>query len=91
MSDKEIKIDTVSVNDLDSAPTAGKAACTDSENIPGDKGGEPIDMAEQIEKLSAQVTELTDKLHEVFGFRTDTEIIKKSKMRSIIKKSKEKQ
>lgn len=36
-------------------------------------------------------TELTDKLHEVFGFRTDTEIIKKSKMRSIIKKSKEKQ
>ena len=60
MSDKEIKIDTVSVNDLDPAPTAGKAACTDSENIPGDKGGEPIDMAEQIEKLSAQVTELTD-------------------------------
>ena len=36
-------------------------------------------------------TELTDKLHEVFGFRTDTEIIRKSKMRSIIKKSKEKQ
>ena len=61
MSDKEIKIDTVSVNDLDSAPTAGKAACTDSENIPGDNGGEPIDMAEQIEKLSARVTELTDK------------------------------
>lgn len=36
-------------------------------------------------------TELTDKLHKIFGFRTDTEIIRKSKMRSIIKKSKEKQ
>ena len=34
-------------------------------------------------------TELTDKLHELFGFRTDTQIIKKSKMRSIIKQSKE--
>lgn len=34
-------------------------------------------------------TELTDKFHELFGFRTDTEIIKKSKMRSIIKQSKE--
>ena len=33
-------------------------------------------------------TELTDKLHELFGFRTDTEIIKKAKMRSIIKESK---
>ena len=32
--------------------------------------------------------DLTDKLHELFGFRTDTEIIKKSKMRSIIKESK---
>lgn len=33
-------------------------------------------------------TELTDSLHDVFGFRTDTQIIKKSKMRSIIKESK---
>lgn len=35
-------------------------------------------------------TELTDDLHNVFGFRTDTQIIKKSKMRSIIKQTKEK-
>lgn len=35
-------------------------------------------------------TELTDQLHELFGFRTDTQIIKKAKMRSIIKTSKEK-
>lgn len=35
-------------------------------------------------------TELTDTLHETFGFRTDTQIIKKSKMRNIIKQSKEK-
>lgn len=35
-------------------------------------------------------TELTDKLHEIFGFRTDTQIIKKSRMRNIIKQSKEK-
>lgn len=34
-------------------------------------------------------TELTDKLHELFGFRTDTQIIKKAKMRSIIKQSKQ--
>lgn len=34
-------------------------------------------------------TELTDKLHELFGFRTDTQIIKKAKMRNIIKQSKE--
>lgn len=33
-------------------------------------------------------TELTDKLHEIFGFRTDTEIIKKDKMRKIISESK---
>jgi len=35
-------------------------------------------------------TDLTDKLHELFDFRTDTQIIKKAKMRSIIKESKEK-
>ena len=35
-------------------------------------------------------TELTDKLHDLAGFRTDTQIIKKLKMRNIIKKSKEK-
>lgn len=35
-----------------------------------------------------QRTDITDKLHEVFGFRTDYEIIKKSKMRSIIKMTK---
>lgn len=35
-------------------------------------------------------TELTDKLHELVNFRTDTQIIKKSKMRNIIKLSKEK-
>lgn len=34
-------------------------------------------------------TELTDDLHDVFGFNTDTQIIKKAKMRSIIKKTKE--
>lgn len=34
-------------------------------------------------------TDLTDKLHELFGFRTDTQIIKKAKMRSIIHQSKE--
>lgn len=33
-------------------------------------------------------TELTDNLHEIFGFRTDTEIIKKDKMRKIISESK---
>ncbi|MEG0526792.1 MAG: transposase, partial [Longicatena sp.] len=33
-------------------------------------------------------TDLTDKLHELFNFRTDTQIIKKSTMRKIIKKSK---
>jgi len=34
-------------------------------------------------------TGITDLLHETFGFRTDTEIIKKAKMRSIIKQTKE--
>lgn len=33
--------------------------------------------------------DITDKLHELFGYRTDYEIIKKSKMRSIIKQSKD--
>ena len=35
-------------------------------------------------------TDLTDDLHERFGFRTDTEIIRKSKMREMINKSKTK-
>lgn len=35
-------------------------------------------------------TEITDKLHEVFNFYTDTQIIKKAKMRNIIKNSKKK-
>ena len=35
-------------------------------------------------------TELTDKLHDLFGFCTDYQIIKKAKMRNIIKLSKEK-
>lgn len=35
-------------------------------------------------------TELTDLLHDTFGFNTDYEIMKKSTMRNIIKKSKEK-
>lgn len=34
-------------------------------------------------------TEITDSLHNAFGFRTDYEFIKKSTMRSIIKQSKE--
>ena len=34
-------------------------------------------------------TELTDKLHDLFGFNTDTQVIKKAKMRSIIRKTKE--
>lgn len=34
-------------------------------------------------------TELTDKLHELFDFRTDTQIIKKAKMRNIIRQSKQ--
>ena len=34
-------------------------------------------------------TDLTDVLHDTFGFRTDTRIIKKAKMRSIIKQTKE--
>ena len=34
-------------------------------------------------------TEITDSLHQTFGFRTDYEFIKKSTMRSIIKKTKE--
>lgn len=34
-------------------------------------------------------TDLTDELHELFGFHTDTQIIKKAKMRSIIHKTKE--
>lgn len=33
-------------------------------------------------------TEITDKLHEIFGFRTDYEIIGKKKMRNIIKNTK---
>lgn len=33
-------------------------------------------------------TDLTDKLHELFGFYTDTQIIKQKKMRNIIHKSK---
>lgn len=33
-------------------------------------------------------TELTDTLHQVFGFRTDYEIITKSTMRTIIKNTK---
>ena len=32
-------------------------------------------------------TDLTDDLHELFGFRTDTQIIKKAKMRNIIKQT----
>lgn len=35
-------------------------------------------------------TDLTDELHEKFGFRLDNEIIKKSKMRNIISKTKKK-
>lgn len=35
-------------------------------------------------------TELTDLIHDTFGFNTDYEIMRKSKMRNIIKKSKEK-
>lgn len=35
-------------------------------------------------------TELTDKLHDLFGYRTDSQIIKKSKMRNIIHQSKNK-
>lgn len=35
-------------------------------------------------------TDITDNLHELFGYRTDYEITKKSKMRSIIKQSKDK-
>ena len=34
-------------------------------------------------------TGLTDKLHDLFGFNTDTQVIKKSKMRSIIRIAKE--
>ena len=34
-------------------------------------------------------TEVTDSLHNIFGFRTDYEFIKKSTMRSIIKQTKE--
>lgn len=34
-------------------------------------------------------TDLTDCLHDLFGFETDTDIIKKSKMRSIIRSTKE--
>lgn len=35
-------------------------------------------------------TELTDKLHDVFGFRTDTEIVEQKKMKKIIKQTKNK-
>lgn len=34
-------------------------------------------------------TALTNKLHELFGFHTDTQIIKKSKMRNIIHQTKQ--
>lgn len=34
-------------------------------------------------------TTLTNKLHELFGFHTDTQIIKKSKMRNIIHQTKQ--
>lgn len=34
-------------------------------------------------------TKLTDKLHSVFGFRTDFEFISKSMMRSIIRSTKQ--
>ncbi|MGX8833912.1 IS1634 family transposase [Amedibacillus sp. YH-ame6] len=34
-------------------------------------------------------TDLTDKLHDIFDFHTDTQIIKKAKMRNIIRKTKE--
>ena len=34
-------------------------------------------------------TDLTDRLHDVFGFRTDTEIVPSSLMRNIIKNTKE--
>ena len=34
-------------------------------------------------------TEITDSLHQTFGFRTDYEFIKKSTMRNIIKQTKE--
>lgn len=37
-----------------------------------------------------QRTDITDRLHEIFGFHTDTQIIKKSKMRSIIHNTKQK-
>lgn len=47
-----------------------------------------------IDKASGYIpsymrTELTDKLHAVFGFRTDTEFISKANMRSIISKTKQ--
>lgn len=35
-------------------------------------------------------TDLTDELHNVFGFRTDNEIIKKSKMKNIVSQTKKK-
>ena len=34
-------------------------------------------------------TKLTDKLHDSFGFNTDTQVIRKAAMRSIIRKTKE--
>lgn len=34
-------------------------------------------------------TDLTDDLHDIFGFHTDTQIIKKSKMRNIIRETKQ--
>lgn len=33
-------------------------------------------------------TDLTDRLHEVFGFRTDTEIIDQKRMKKILKQTK---
>ena len=38
---------------------------------------------------SYERTELTDKLHEVFGFRTDFEFISKATMRGIIRETKQ--
>lgn len=35
-------------------------------------------------------TELTDRLHETFGFRTDTEIVTQKKMKNILKQTKKK-
>ena len=49
-----------------------------------------IDIGEMGYIPSYTRTELTDALHENAGFRTDTQIVKKSKLRSIIKSTKDK-